>query len=619
MSSNSRSNRGATSLATFCPEAAAEWHPDKNGDLTPADVARSSGVKRWWLCKEHGHEWYASPNGRIVVKDGTTTLRGCPYCSGRLLLPGFNDMATKAPQLAAEWHPIKNNNLTPADVFPASQTKRWWRCAVHPEHEWFAAPNTRLSQQQGCPVCAGKRTLAGFNDLASAHPALMQQWSPRNSLDPATVAPASHMEALWICPADPQHEYSMQISKRTGRGFGCPYCVGRRVLPGVNDLATLRPAKAARWDAARNFSEHGVLVSEVSPGSDLRAYWKCDRVTEQGTPCGGSWRAHVYSDAKCPVCERYGSAAESELADLVTALLPPGTQIERGVRDVPGMHGLELDIWVPSLSVAIEHNGVFWHSERLGYDRARHARKHRLAREAGIGLVTVWGDDFLDRREIVLRTVAHRLGVVSRLGSVLDAERAARCSERLSARALLLDEAARPETEGFLLRNHVQGGSHGLRSFVLRDDAGAVRALLGIRRGGRTRLGSGEWEVRRYATEGLVRGGLTRLLSFAERQLRAEGVAFSGWVSFAAHDVSDGSAYLAAGFVADPRGEVVPSYWYAGSSTGWRRESKERYTKRAFRDREDLLWREGFGERELAALNGLTRVWDSGKTRFVRR
>jgi len=98
------------------------------------------------------------------------------------------------------------------------------------------------------------------------------------------------------------------------------------------------------------------------------------------------------------------------------------------------------------------------------------------------------------------------------------------------------------------------------------------------------------------------------------RTLRAEGIEITRWVSFAAHDVSDGGMYLAAGFTV--RGHLKPDYWYAGSSTCWRRKSKESYQKKRFKTDATLEYREGLTERELAELNGLTRVWDSGKTCF---
>jgi hypothetical protein len=58
------------------PEVSKEWHPTKNGDLTPKDVTPNSHKKAWWICKEKRHEWAA-------VVFSRNKGRGCPYCSGR--------------------------------------------------------------------------------------------------------------------------------------------------------------------------------------------------------------------------------------------------------------------------------------------------------------------------------------------------------------------------------------------------------------------------------------------------------------------------------------------------------------------------------------------------------
>jgi hypothetical protein len=60
-------------MATTHPALVAEWHPTKNGDLTPADVFAGSGRKVWWLCEE-GHEWEAIGSSR-------TWGTGCPICA----------------------------------------------------------------------------------------------------------------------------------------------------------------------------------------------------------------------------------------------------------------------------------------------------------------------------------------------------------------------------------------------------------------------------------------------------------------------------------------------------------------------------------------------------------
>ena len=95
-------SRHATLSESF-PEVAAEWHPSKNGDKLPQNFLPKSNKKVWWLCSR-GHDWPAIISSR-------TAGSKCPYCSGKKVSPGFNDLATLDPELAKQWHPTLNTQL----------------------------------------------------------------------------------------------------------------------------------------------------------------------------------------------------------------------------------------------------------------------------------------------------------------------------------------------------------------------------------------------------------------------------------------------------------------------------------------------------------------------------
>jgi len=121
-----------------------EWHPDKNGNLSPVDLLPQSNKKVWWLC-EKGHEWQAIVQRRYFGD-------GCPYCRGKLPSKE-NCLAARKPELIQEWHPMNNKGLTPFDVLPGSDKKVWWMCSEG--HEW----QTRISHRyygSGCPYCRKK-------------------------------------------------------------------------------------------------------------------------------------------------------------------------------------------------------------------------------------------------------------------------------------------------------------------------------------------------------------------------------------------------------------------------------------------------------------------------------
>ena len=125
-----------------------EWNWEKNNELGffPDVLMCGSGKKVWWKCQK-GHEWQAA----LVSRNSGS---GCPYCSGKKVLKGENDLQTVNPMLAKEWNYEKNNGLTPVDVMPNSSKKVWWKCSKG--HEWQAALANR-SSGRGCPYCSGKK------------------------------------------------------------------------------------------------------------------------------------------------------------------------------------------------------------------------------------------------------------------------------------------------------------------------------------------------------------------------------------------------------------------------------------------------------------------------------
>ncbi len=137
---------GFNDLATTHPMLAAEWHPTKNGKLTPQKVSKSSNKKVWWQC-EHGHAWEAAIYSRI-------NGNGCPYCSGRLPIPGITDLTTTHPAIATQWHPTKNGDITPTKISRGYSKPVYWKC-TQCGHEYQRSPyeQTRKNRNPRCPHC----------------------------------------------------------------------------------------------------------------------------------------------------------------------------------------------------------------------------------------------------------------------------------------------------------------------------------------------------------------------------------------------------------------------------------------------------------------------------------
>jgi len=267
-------------LAAVNPKLAREWHPDKNGNLTPDKVTPHSGQKVWWKCKR-GHEWQAKVNGR---QSGT----GCRICS-YLDMKERDQLAYESPELAEEWHPTANGDLTPFDVTACSGRRVWWMCKKG--HEWEACIGSRFRYKSGCPYCSNNKVCSD-NCLATVNPDLAKQWHPTKNgdLKPTQVTGKTRKKVWWMCERG--HSWEAIILHRA-YGHGCPYCAGSKATKEYN-LKTKNPALAKLLHPTKN----GTLTSEqVAPQSGLKVWWKCEK--------GHEWQAIVrHVKNGCPICKK---------------------------------------------------------------------------------------------------------------------------------------------------------------------------------------------------------------------------------------------------------------------------------------------------------------------------
>ncbi len=209
-------------------------------------------------------------------------------------------------QLQREWAADKNTR-SPDDLATHSRAKVWWRCEKG--HEWEALVSSVAVEGCGCPYCSGNLAIPGETDLMTLRPDLMEQWDfEKNTLDPRTVTVSSHEKVWWKDSLG--HSWKAMVFSRTKeKASGCPYCTGRLVLPGFNDMGTLRPKLAEQWYQPLNGD---LKPSDVTLGSNKKAWWECAD--------GHVWEALIYARTKangtgCPVCagmvkQRKGNVVE---------------------------------------------------------------------------------------------------------------------------------------------------------------------------------------------------------------------------------------------------------------------------------------------------------------------
>ncbi len=237
-------NKPKLPLSKTHPKLAKEaygWDPSIN--------TAGSRKKVEWKCS-YGHIWPAAIYSRA-------SGRGCPYCSNRKVLSGFNDLSTTHPELAKEAY-----GWDPTSVSFGSESKKEWKCPIG--HIYLAAPmdRARKDRGRGCPYCSHQKFLIGFNDLATTHPKIARL---AHNWDPTTLLAGSREIREWKCAKG--HITKGSPFNRTRADSSCPICNGTEILKGFNDLTTthkLLSLEAYRWDPTK-----------VSAGSNKKVNWKC--------------------------------------------------------------------------------------------------------------------------------------------------------------------------------------------------------------------------------------------------------------------------------------------------------------------------------------------------------
>lgn len=409
----------------------AEWNYNKNRK-NPDAYTYGSSCKVWWKCLK-GHEWEATIQSRVRGDN-------CPYCSGRRVIKGETDLKTIHPSLAKEWD-YENNESDIREYYAYSNKKVYWICSKG--HRWSAKINDRV-RGNGCPYCAGKKIIEGENDFASQCPQLALEWNYRlNTKKPNEYSYGSGQKVWWVCKKG--HEWQSQIKDRV-RGNGCPYCAGKRIVVGENDLATLKPWLSLEWDYEKNSQ---MKPEDFTCGSSTKVWWKCEK--------GHSWQARIYSRSYgigCPYCagervivgyndlasqepdlvkewdwERNGEQTPNEICVNSSKMInwickyghcwtsSPNQRVsnrtgcpicsrqfhtsfpeqaiyfycKKFYREVENMKkwksGIEIDIFIKEIGVGIEYDGEYWHSSDEA--KRRENKKDEFCTQNGIKLLRV--------------------------------------------------------------------------------------------------------------------------------------------------------------------------------------------------------------------------------------
>ena len=216
----------------------------------------------------------------------------------------------------------------------------------------------RYLQKRGAEVMAEKKYIIDNAELMAEW-----NWKKNNELgfNHETLTLGSNKKVWWKCSKG--HEWLAVIANRN-KGFSCPYCSGRYIIKGENDLQSVNPLLAKDWNYEKN---NGLTPADIMSNSGKRVWWKCSK--------GHEWQATLYSRNTgngCPVCssERHTSLPEYAL---VYYLKKNGLEVAHSYRE----KGYELDIYIPSRKIGIEYDGYLWHKNKAKKDLEKNEKCKR--------------------------------------------------------------------------------------------------------------------------------------------------------------------------------------------------------------------------------------------------
>lgn len=278
----------------------------------------------------------------------------------------------------------------------------------------------------------------------------------------------------------------------------------------------------------------------------------------------------------CPVCAPKGSKAERILGDWLEKEL--GSIVGRNVRGL--LSGKqELDVFSPAHKLAIEFNGLYWHSEAVGRDHNYHQQKSDRCRANGISLIHIYEDEWRDRPDIIMSMIRHRIN---------------KSSLKLGARECELVELAAPERREFFNSNHIDGDVQARRAIGLRHPIhGLVTAMSFREPFHQTQNASLEVARMATATNTVVAGGLSRLtkkaVTIASEEKRG------ALLSYIDTRFGTAGSWITAGWTVT--GETPPRFWWT--------DFRDRYNR--FRYRADK--NRGLSEADVANEAGVVKIY----------
>ncbi len=298
--------------------------------------------------------------------------------------------------------------------------------------------------------------------------------------------------------------------------------------------------------------------------------------------CGKQFQGSLRSlqRGKCFFCSPGGSAAQEELAKWIESL---GFNVSRNVRKTLG--GLELDIFIEDKKLAIEYNGLYWHSH-VNKTQGYHNNKTTIAEQSGVRLMHVFEDEWRDKRLVIQSMILSRLGI---------------SQTRVAARKCMIRQLSKTERKTFFEENHADGDVVSMDSWGLIDDKGQIVYGISVRKPFHKKHDGIEIARCCPKINHNVPGGISRLIKYVEKWAKEKG--YNKIITYVDHRWGgSGDGYRKAGFI--QKSKTPPRFWWT--------DFENRYNR--FKFKADSS--EGLTESQVAESAGVVKIWGCGNFIF---
>lgn len=477
------------------------------------------------------------------------------------------------------------------DIRISSHVKLQWLCSEHGPYTQEIANHLKGS---GCPKCAVTR-----REVNKKKKTILPEWLWKEveGTKAEEILKSGQFnlntELEFICPKHGPYKQKLQSHLR---GHRCFYC-------GMESTLSQTRLKERKNNP---FSLEFLKALETSPDKDriLKGELGTHDIAVFYCEKHGYYRQQIsykLNGSKCPKCYtgQYRSNYELKLQEFIQ---------ENGIKvlvnqkmfSFPNMKSrFEIDLYLPDYNLAIECNGLYWHSS----DRAEsirvpieqyHKLKTDICKKNGIQLLHFFEDDLRDRWDICCNMILSKCGLLSR--------------KKVYARKCDIININGPQVKEFYNKWHIQGYGQGIAKALIYK--GRIVSMMSVRRGPSNTSSDGAWELNRYASVSdiFVAGGFEKLFEAFTKEFHIHK-----WISYADKLISNGSLYFHQGWTLDSESEPDYKYVYKGE-----RRHKFNFRIKRFKEDPELKYEEGMTERQLAELNKIPRIYDCGKMKFIK-